>query len=474
MGKTGPVYYLVAGRWFSAPGLHRTVDVRDAVAAGGLQEDPARARSLARARVGARAPIRPPKRCCWRRSRRPRASTRRKSKAPDVAFQGDPAVRADRETTVERAVNTDKDVFKVGDVYYMCYQGVWFVGKSRDRSVGSRRARCPQEIYQIPASSPAHHVTYVTVEEDDDDDWVVFAAAAGYTGMMVAWGCTVWGIGLVLSALLGYGGFYPVLLRALPDLRLLRLVQPVDRRLRTQRRRSTVRTAAPASARATTRAPAPTRAARRRTVRTARAASRRRTTRAPAPTRRRGRARTSTAAGARPRCSAATTGRRPIATPTGRPATRRARSGPTKAAAVTRRGAGGGARRRRRRRQRLRRQRRQRLSPRRTAPGRSTKTAAGRTPTGSRPGRPTPQDRSTTRQREPAAGDHRPHAQRSRHGRSAQSRLRRAPRGHAAHQRLRQLQRRQRHAQHRQLSRRRAPRRRCAAAAVARRRRRRR
>ena len=52
MGKTGPVYYLVAGRWFSAPDFDRTVDVCDAVAAGRLQEDPARARTLARARVG--------------------------------------------------------------------------------------------------------------------------------------------------------------------------------------------------------------------------------------------------------------------------------------------------------------------------------------------------------------------------------------------------------------------------------------
>ena len=61
---------------------------------------------------------------------------------------------------------------------------------------------------------------------------------------------------------------------------------------------------------ATTRGPAPTRAARRRTVRTDHAPPARPTTRAPEPTRRRGRARTSTATGARARCSAATTGRR--------------------------------------------------------------------------------------------------------------------------------------------------------------------
>ena len=62
----------------------------------------------------------------------------------------------------------------------------------------------------------------------------------------------------------GYGGYYPYYYPYYPDLRLRRLLQPVDRRLRPRRRRRTDRTAAPASARGTTRAPAPTRAARRR------------------------------------------------------------------------------------------------------------------------------------------------------------------------------------------------------------------
>ena len=54
LGKTGLVYYLVAGRWFSAPDFTRSVDVLVAQVARGLSEDSARARSLARAGVGAR------------------------------------------------------------------------------------------------------------------------------------------------------------------------------------------------------------------------------------------------------------------------------------------------------------------------------------------------------------------------------------------------------------------------------------
>ena len=53
----------------------------------------------------------------------------------------------------------------------------------------------PQEIYEIPVELAVASRHLRDGRGDDDDDWVVFAAAAGYTGMMVAWGCTVWGTG---------------------------------------------------------------------------------------------------------------------------------------------------------------------------------------------------------------------------------------------------------------------------------------
>ena len=54
MGKTGPVYYLVAGRWFSAPDFTGPWTFATPSLAGRLQEDSARARPVARAGVGAR------------------------------------------------------------------------------------------------------------------------------------------------------------------------------------------------------------------------------------------------------------------------------------------------------------------------------------------------------------------------------------------------------------------------------------
>ena len=109
---------------------------------------------------------------------------------------------------MSHAVNTDKDIIKVGDMYYMCFQGVWFMGKS-PTGPWEVASKVPGEIYEIPVSSPVHNVTYVTVE-DDDDEWVTYAAAAGYTGMMVAWGCAVWGTGYYYPPYWGwYGGYYP-------------------------------------------------------------------------------------------------------------------------------------------------------------------------------------------------------------------------------------------------------------------------
>jgi hypothetical protein len=130
-------------------------------------------------------------------------------KAPEVAYQGDPKFEPIEQTTVSRAVNTDKTIIKAGDLYYMCFQGVWFMARSAE-GPWEVASSVPKEIYEIPASSPAYNVTYVTVVEDDsDDEWVTFAAVAGYTGMMVAWGCVMWGSGWYYPPYWGYGGYYP-------------------------------------------------------------------------------------------------------------------------------------------------------------------------------------------------------------------------------------------------------------------------
>ncbi len=134
---------------------------------------------------------------------------RKELKAPEVVYQGEPKFEPIEKTTVSRAVNTDKNIIKVGDLYYMCFQGVWFMAKS-PTGPWEVTSSVPKQIYEIPTSSPANNVTYVTVVEDDsDDEWVTFAAVAAYTGVMIAWGCAVWGSGWYHPPYWGWGGGYP-------------------------------------------------------------------------------------------------------------------------------------------------------------------------------------------------------------------------------------------------------------------------
>jgi hypothetical protein len=206
MGKTGAVYYLVAGRWFSAPDFTGPWTF----ATPSLPEDFKRIpMEHDRSRVLASVPGTDQAAEAVLLAQIPQTArvNKKQMKAPEVDFQGEAKFTPIETTKVERAVNTDKDVFKVGSSYYMCYQGVWFVSTSAT-GPWQVSSSVPEEIYQIPISSPAHHVTYVTVE-DDDDEWVTYAAAAGYTGMMIGWGCAVWGSGWYYPPYYGYGGFYP-------------------------------------------------------------------------------------------------------------------------------------------------------------------------------------------------------------------------------------------------------------------------
>ena len=207
LGSGGAVYYLVAGRWFSAPAFtgpwtFATPELPADFASIPLEHE--------RSRVLASVPGTQQAAEAVLLAQVPQSARVNKKSvmAPEVTYSGEPGFEPIQPATVERATNTDKDVFKVGSLYYMCFQGVWFASTTPSgpwEVTGS----VPQQIYEIPVSSPSHHVTYVTVE-DDDDDWVVFATAAAYTGVMVAWGCAVWGTGYYYPPYVRYGGFYPV------------------------------------------------------------------------------------------------------------------------------------------------------------------------------------------------------------------------------------------------------------------------
>jgi hypothetical protein len=209
LGKTGPVYYVVSGRWFSAPDFtgpwtFATPKLPDDFKKIPLEHE--------RSRVLASVPGTDQAIEAVLLAQVPQTArvNRATLTAPAVEYQGAPQFAAIETTKLQRAVNTDKDVIFDGAKYYYCYQGVWFVA-SLPNGPWVVAQTIPASIYSIPASSPVHHVTYVTIEEDDEDndEWVTFAYIAGYTGLMIGWGCAVWGSGWYYPPYYGGGIYYP-------------------------------------------------------------------------------------------------------------------------------------------------------------------------------------------------------------------------------------------------------------------------
>jgi hypothetical protein len=210
MGKDGPVYYLVAGRWFVAPNLNGNWKF----ATPDLPEDFKRiSMEHPRSRVLASVPGTQQAAEAVLLAQVPQIAKVNKKDitAPEVAYQGEPQYENIHGTPLQRAVNTDKDIIRYGDTYYMCFQGVWFMANT-PKGPWTLATSVPEDIYKIPPSSPSHNVTYVTIEQDDNDsdDWVTYAAYAGYTGMMIGWGCAVWGTGWYYPPYYWYGGYYPI------------------------------------------------------------------------------------------------------------------------------------------------------------------------------------------------------------------------------------------------------------------------
>jgi hypothetical protein len=206
LGKAGPVYFLVAGRWFSSPGFTGPWTFATPNMPAPFKQIPL---EHPRSRVLASVPGTDQAAEAVLLASIPQTArvSRKEVKAPEVAYQGDPKFEPIPSTSVARAVNTDKDIIKVGDLYYLCFDGVWFVSKA-PTGPWVVADSIPKTIYEIPVSSPSHSVTYVTVE-DSNDEWVTFAAAAAFTGVMIAWGCAVWGTGYYHPPYWGWYGPYP-------------------------------------------------------------------------------------------------------------------------------------------------------------------------------------------------------------------------------------------------------------------------
>ena len=126
-------------------------------------------------------------------------------KAPGGRLPGRAQVRADREDERRARRQHRQETSSRSATSTTCgYEGVWFMRAAARTVPGTvSRPRYPKEIYEIPISSPVPQRHLRDVSRDDDDAvGHLRVPPAMYTGVMVAWGCAVWGSGWLLPAVL--------------------------------------------------------------------------------------------------------------------------------------------------------------------------------------------------------------------------------------------------------------------------------
>ena len=189
----GHFYFLVSGRWFKAD----TLDGPWAFATPDLPADfQAIPEDHPRADVRALVPGTPEAEEAVMLAQIPQKATVDRAGLEtevEVEYAGDPEFKAIDGTAMSYGVNTANDVIKVGDLYYLCFQAVWFVSATPNGPWEVTDA-VPDQIYDIPPSSPVHNTTYVTVEQATSTT-VTFGYTPGYVGVYFGWGCMMFGTG---------------------------------------------------------------------------------------------------------------------------------------------------------------------------------------------------------------------------------------------------------------------------------------
>ncbi|HVY75384.1 MAG TPA: hypothetical protein VG890_11175 [Puia sp.] len=118
-----------------------------------------------------------------------------------VTYNGEPQFKDIETTNLQYATNTDAKVIRDGDLYYLCFQAVWFMSTTPSGPWKVAES-VPKEIYSIPPSSPVYNVTYV-VQSNPTPETVESSYTAGYLGMFV--------LGMTVGACIafGTGWYYP-------------------------------------------------------------------------------------------------------------------------------------------------------------------------------------------------------------------------------------------------------------------------
>ncbi|MCH8959940.1 MAG: hypothetical protein IH820_01085 [Bacteroidetes bacterium] len=196
-------YFLISGRWFKARGLDGGWET-----VGGALPDvfamipPEHERGTVRASV----PGTPEAAEAVKQAQIPQTAEVDRNTTVEVTYVGEPEFEPIDGTTMHYAVNTSYDIIQVGNQYYLCSNGIWFVAPS---ATGPFQVTdtIPASIYTIPESSPVYHTTYVYVYESTPTT-VTTGYTQGYMGVYIAWGVLVFGTGHYHPPYVYYGPHY--------------------------------------------------------------------------------------------------------------------------------------------------------------------------------------------------------------------------------------------------------------------------
>ena len=171
-------YVLLAGRWFSAPALEAGwTFATDKLPGDFAMIDP----GTPEAAVLASVPGTVAAQEAVLKALIPTTATLKRGAAkPSVAYVGVPHFEPIPGTSILHATNTTSVVLKVGEKFYVCEAGAWFVGPS-PHDPWTLADAVPPEIRTIPPSSPYYNVTY--------------GYTAGYAMGFVSAGVLVYGTG---------------------------------------------------------------------------------------------------------------------------------------------------------------------------------------------------------------------------------------------------------------------------------------
>jgi len=121
------------------------------------------------------------------------ATIDRKTATVEVTYDGDPQLEKIEGTTMSYAINTEKTVVLIDNVFYCIDDGVWF--ESTDATgpweVCTER---PDQVSEIPPESPVYNIKYTYIY-DSTPEVVYVGYLPGYTYSYVYGGVVVYGTG---------------------------------------------------------------------------------------------------------------------------------------------------------------------------------------------------------------------------------------------------------------------------------------